>query len=158
MVSVIQTNVRYSHLFSNVTNLWPRNPCLQTRRQSPHHPHRPQSPFGVFVVVISDDNTLPHADDIPAVVVVGLDGSIAARSSPHDDAVVFASNPAAEHHLVADVGVADIDEEARGVESLDVEICQCDGQLLLLGLCQWGNVFDVVERHVRSLTKLTKIF
>jgi hypothetical protein len=132
------------------TNLRPHNPRLQSRRQSPHHPHRPQSPFGLFIV---PDNTLPDMDDIPAVVVVGLDGSITTRSGSHNDTVVSAPNSAAEHDLVVNVGVADINEEARGVESLDVKICQGDGQLLLLGVCQGGYVFDVVQRHVAGMAE-----
>jgi hypothetical protein len=58
------------------------------------------------------------------MIIVHFRGAVAPRPGPDDDAIVFASDAAAENHLGADIGVPDVDEETRGFESLDVEIGQ----------------------------------
>jgi hypothetical protein len=61
------------------------------------------------------------------MIIVHFRGAVAPPSGPGDDAVVFASNTAAEDNLSADIGVANVDKETRGFESSDVQIGQDNG-------------------------------
>lgn len=81
------------------------------------------------------------------MLVVEFLGPLLAHARPQDHSVIRDPLAAAEHDLVAGVGVADVEEGPGRVEPCRVQVGECYGEGGLLVSCQRGDVLDVVERH-----------
>ena len=100
------------------TNLRPRNPSLQSRRQSPHNPNRPKTSLAIFT-----NNLLPFRNYRFTVLDVDLVRSIRPCPCSNNDPVISARFPASEDDLGADICESDVYEASGCIESCGVEVC-----------------------------------